>query len=36
MMNEDEFTKELAVIASGEVTESSLAAARELMERNRA
>ena len=35
LMNDDEFIRELALIASGEITDSSLAAARELMERNR-
>ncbi|MBE6108883.1 MAG: DNA repair protein RecN [Erysipelotrichaceae bacterium] len=34
-MNEDEFINELALISSGEVTPSSLAAAKELLERNR-
>lgn len=33
-MNDEEFVRELALIASGEITSSSLAAARELMERN--
>ena len=34
-MNEDEFINELALISSGEITPSSLAAAKELLERNR-
>ncbi len=34
-MNEDEFIDELALISSGEITPSSLAAAKELLERNR-
>ncbi len=34
-MNENEFIDELALIASGEITPSSLAAAKELLERNR-
>ena len=34
-MDEEEFVSQLALIASGEITGSSLAAARELLERNR-